>query len=120
MQTKTIRRVRENSHTQKSVRKYSNVIDAICNRINITRDEWLLIMFEYGYQFVQYNYESEELRVDELQNRESGFWDFFLHTYLINDEIIASSPHDIDINKYHNIKRFLIYSNEKIQEEIKS
>lgn len=101
-----------NSHARQEADRNVSVMRQICKIVGFSKDEWLMLMFEIGWQWAQLNDRGEEATIVD-----SGFWSWFLAMYIHDDSLLLSRcNHNILARKYYALKNQLIdIENEKIQ-----
>lgn len=75
-----------NSHTQSSAIKALNVTKCICDAAKISKDEWLLIMFEIGCQVAEIETKTPADALELMTDPSYGFWATFITEYIKDDE----------------------------------
>lgn len=76
-------RIRKTAKSRLDAKAGVAQIKAICSKLRMNVDDWLLIFFETGCQFAEakWGYHAQEIITDT----QSRFWNQYLHFYLDDD-----------------------------------
>lgn len=96
--------VKSQRHTQQQARNYVSVMEEVCSRAGINKDEWLLQMFELGCQYAKLVAASPDWLERVLKDEEEGFWAWWLNLYLHDDAALLKFNYPLDLGRYQNLK----------------
>lgn len=89
-----------NPGTQQAASLKIEAAQQMMRTANITKDEWLMLIFETGCAFVEQNTYLKPLWAPLLQNEQIGFWDWWLILWTEDDELL------LKINTVNNFKAY--------------
>lgn len=100
--------IKSKSHTQIRHSDKINALITILEITNISHDDWLLEMFEYGCQVGEYLF-PEPIRKKQLQDKQYNYWSWFLNLYLNDDKALLDIYEGgLTATEYWNEKRQFI------------
>jgi hypothetical protein len=98
-----------NSATQQAANQKLNVIRGIIKRKNIGHDNWMSLLFELGYQFIERHIRDAETRDALLKDRTYRYWDWWMVVFINDDESILDDRNVKDLLTYTREKTVLIH-----------
>jgi hypothetical protein len=89
--------IKPNSKTQQHCNSAADTVQEVLERVHISRDKWLLIMFEMGCRLVEQQVHDEQSRKDILENVRYGFWSWWLSVFIQHDAMLMEN----NITRYY-------------------
>jgi len=83
--------IKPNSETQKACTSAADTVQQVLERVHITRDKWVSIMFEMGCQLVEQQVHDVETRKLILENVRYGFWSWWLSVFIQHDAMLMEN-----------------------------
>lgn len=83
--------IKKNSQTQKDCTSAAETVQQVLQRVHISRDKWLHILFETGCQLVEHQVHDAETRKLILENVRYGFWSWWLSVFIQHDAMLMQN-----------------------------
>jgi hypothetical protein len=78
-----------NSKTQQECTSNAATVAAVLQRTRLTKDEWISLLFETGWQLVQQQEPDPDVRVAILQDSSLGFWAWWISAFIAHDALLV-------------------------------
>lgn len=99
-----------NSATQQAFTLKLDAAIEIMKYAGITQEDWLLVLFELGCEFVEKNKYISYLWEGLLQNEKLGYWDWWMVLFTEDDHLLTTMNVVNDYNSYYAQKLRMVYS----------
>lgn len=94
-----------NSYAQVSGRKALCTVDAVCLMLDISGNEWIEIMFEYGCKYAELKASSPEMAYTVLTDQTLNFWSQWITEYVRDDEeLLSIHAGTMSLSEYKKLK----------------
>lgn len=83
--------IKPNSATQKACTSAADTVKEVLERVHISRDKWLDLLFETGCQLVEQQVHDAASRKLILEDVKYGFWSWWLSVFIQHDAMLMEN-----------------------------